>query len=68
MTPIGEVPIGAIVFLSCGCSGHRLGMAHGRVIVVVEGGCPDHPLSVAHTVSLEPWELVSPFRREEGIK
>jgi hypothetical protein len=62
MIPAGQVPIGTLVFLACGCSGFRFGREEGDVVIVVERACVDHSRADRpFTVSLSAWELVSPL-------
>jgi hypothetical protein len=43
MTFLQDVPVGAIIYLECGCWGHRLTPREEQSIVVtVEKPCPTH--------------------------
>jgi hypothetical protein len=60
--PAGQVPVGTLVFLACGCSGIRFGREEGEVMIAVERACGEHSRDGrAFTVSLSAWELVSPL-------
>jgi hypothetical protein len=67
MMPVGEVPIGTLVFLNCGCSGVRVGRPDGPVVVVVERPCQEHSSAgQVFTKSLDRWEMVSPLTQARG--
>ena len=69
MIPAGQVPIGTLVFLECGCSGIRFGREEGEIVVVVERACADHARDGRpFTLSLGAWELVSPLTPPRLLK
>jgi hypothetical protein len=65
MTFVQDVPAGAIVFLDCGCRGHRLtARPDASVIVIVEQACASHLREgQPHVRQLDPLSSVIPFTR-----
>ena len=65
MIPIEQTRDGAVMFLSCGCSGWRL-PAHptgAAVAVVVVRPCEAHSAAPVSFLSVPKGEMVSPFVR-----
>ena len=68
MIPVGEVPVGMMLSLNCGCSGVRIGRADGPVLVVIERLCPLHSTSGRPLAKeLDKWELVNPLTLTSGL-
>jgi hypothetical protein len=66
MTFAQDVPVGAIVFLECGCRGHRLTPRdEQRIVVIVEEPCPMHSPKGEHIKYLDRLTSVSPFTKPE---
>jgi hypothetical protein len=62
---VQDVPVGAIVFLECGCRGHRLTPSDElRIVVTVEQPCARHEPKGQHVKYLDPLTTVSAFTRE----
>jgi hypothetical protein len=66
MTFVQDVPVGAMIFLECGCRGHRLTPRDEQhIVVTVEQPCSMHEPKGQHIKYLDPLTTVSPFRRPE---
>ena len=64
---IEQVPVGALVFLECGCRGYRMAGHAGRaVLVIVEHPCELHEQrGRVQLREVEPLTSVSPFTRPD---
>jgi hypothetical protein len=64
MTLIQDVPVGAMIFLECGCRGHRLTpRSEEQIVVTVEEPCRLHESRGQHIKYLEPLTSVSAFTK-----
>jgi hypothetical protein len=67
MTFVQAVPVGAMIFLECGCRGHRLTPRDDQeIIMIVEEPCLLHAIQQrGHLKYLDPLTTVSPFSRRQ---
>ena len=66
MTPIEQIPHGALVFLKCGCAARR-GLTHptgAAALVVIQKACEAHASNAERVLALLKGELVSPFAKQ----
>ena len=64
MTFVQDVPVGAMIFLECGCRGHRLTpRSEEQIVVTVEQPCPVHEPKGQHIKYLDPLTTVSAFTK-----
>lgn len=66
MTFVQDVPVGAMIFLECGCRGHRLlARDEQQIVVTVEEPCAIHQSKGQHIKYLEPLTAVSAFTKSQ---
>jgi hypothetical protein len=57
-TPVGELPVGVIVFLACGCSGKRWTRHGAAVSIAVARACDTHEPALDLGLDVEADALV----------
>jgi len=60
---VQDVPVGAIIYLECGCFGHRLTPREEQILVTVERPCARHEAKGQHIRYLPPFTVVSAFMK-----